>query len=67
MKELDATKLIPLTEREVETVAGGTTLVVGRLGGCPGCTSGGYLDPRAAFAEIINPAQVATAGGALGA
>ncbi len=63
MKELDEAKVIPLNEREAEAVAGGTTLVVGRLGGCPGCTSGGYFNPSASFAQIVNPAQAVVAVG----
>ena len=57
MKELDTTKpILPvaLTDRESQAVAGGA-LVVARLGGCPGCTSGGYLDARAALGAIVNP------------
>jgi hypothetical protein len=59
MKELDTpnpTPPVALTERETEAVAGGV-LVVGRPGGCPGCTSGGYLDPRAAFVQVINQVE----------
>jgi hypothetical protein len=60
MKELDTTNLmrpVELAERDAEAVAGGVTLTVGRPGGCPGCTSGGYFDPRAPFAQVINPAE----------
>jgi hypothetical protein len=59
MKDLDATDLTPpvaLTESEIESVAGGLALTVGRLGGCPGCTSGGYLDLASRFTQIVNPA-----------
>jgi hypothetical protein len=69
MTELNATNLTPpvtLTDAEAEAVAGGLALVVGRLGGCPTCTSGGYLDPRAAIAQVINPAESAVSIGAAG-
>ena len=66
MKELEATKLTPpvaLTEHEAEAVAGGLSLVgVGRLGGCPGCTSGGYLDPRASLAQVVLPVESVSVG-----
>ena len=57
MKELDTTKpILPvaLTDREAQAVAGGA-LVLARMGGCPGCTSGGYLDAKAALGAIVNP------------
>ena len=60
MKELDLTKLIPLSEREAEVVAGGVLVV---RGGCPGCTSGGYFN--SALAQVINPAETVSAGGVL--
>ncbi len=65
MTELDATKLTSpaaLTECEAEAVAGGVTLIVGRPGGCPGCTSGGYFDPRGGFAPMINPVESVSVG-----
>jgi hypothetical protein len=57
LKELDTTKpMLPvaLTDREAQAVAGGA-LVLARMGGCPGCTSGGYLDAKAALGAIVNP------------
>ena len=65
MNELDAEKpMLPvtLTDQEAQEVAGGA-LVLARLGGCPGCTSGGFFDARAALGQIVNPAtNVAVAG-----
>jgi hypothetical protein len=58
--------LVTLTDAEADAVAGGLTLVVGRPGGCPTCTSGGYLDPRAAIAQVVNPAESAVSAGAAG-
>ena len=58
MKEDDAAKpMLPvtLTDLEAEAAAGGA-LVLARLGGCQGCTSGGFLDARAALGQIVNPA-----------
>jgi hypothetical protein len=59
MKELDITNVtlpIALTKREAEEVAGGRFMVVG----CPGCTSGGYLNKAFAIAQVINPALAET-------
>jgi hypothetical protein len=65
MKEDDAAKpMLPvtLTDREAQAVAGGA-LALARLGGCPTCTSGGYLDLRAALGQVINPATNVAAVG----
>lgn len=58
MKELDAVNAMPpvtLTDREAQAVAGGA-LVLARPAGCSSCTSGGFLDARAALGLVVNPA-----------
>lgn len=58
MTKLDTVDSMPpatLTDREAEAVAGGA-LLLPRPGGCPTCTSGGYLDFRDALGAVINPA-----------
>ena len=61
MNEHDATKPmlpVPLTDSEAKAVAGGA-FVLPKLAGCPTCTSGGFLDARAALALVVNPVMPA--------
>ena len=63
MNEHDATKPmlpVPLTDSEAQAVAGGA-FVLPKLAGCPTCTSGGFLDARAALALVVNPAMATPA------